>query len=75
MDTSAFDILIMPTLWVTFGGVVAGSALLFLMRTVENAVGHLSRASRSWREIGPIAGDPLPRTTRRFARCATRLHG
>ena len=55
METSAFQLLIVPTFWVTFGGVVAGSALLFLMRTAENAVIRFSIVSRSWRENRPIA--------------------
>jgi hypothetical protein len=70
METSAFHLLIVPTFWVTVGGVVAGSALLFLMRSAENAVRRFSRARRSWKENRPIACDTRSRTTRRLARAA-----
>jgi hypothetical protein len=42
METSAFDLLILPTLWVTFGGIVAGAGLLFMMQTIEKVIGTCS---------------------------------
>ena len=75
METTAFDLLIVPTLCVTFGGIVAGAALLFLMRTIETVLRHLSSASRSWLEFPPTVDDPPPRSAHRVARRAIKLHG
>ena len=45
METTAFDLLIVPTLLVTFGGIVAGAALLFLMRAIRALLDRI-RASQ-----------------------------
>jgi hypothetical protein len=64
-----------PTLCVTFGGIVLGAALLFLMQTIETVLRHLRSASRNWEEFPPTVLDPVPRPDRAVARRAIRLHG
>jgi hypothetical protein len=75
METSAFNIVVVPVLWVTLGGIVLGSVVLFLMRAVEMLLRQLGSASRSWDELRPVAHGPRPRHVRPVARRAMRLHG
>jgi hypothetical protein len=35
MDSSAFDLLVVPVLWGTLGSIGAGAALLVVMQTIE----------------------------------------
>jgi hypothetical protein len=75
MDTTAFDLLVVPTLWVTLAGIVAGAALLFLIRTIENVIMHFSSESHSSEEFPGTSVDPLPRPARPVTRGAVRFHG
>jgi hypothetical protein len=46
MGTSAFEILVVPVFWATFGGYFAGAALLFLMKAVAALLGHPGRPAQ-----------------------------
>jgi hypothetical protein len=74
METSAFHLVFVPILWGTFGGIVLGSVLLFLMRAVEKLLMYLGSASRSWDELPPVVHDPRPRLDRPAVRRAVRIH-
>jgi hypothetical protein len=74
METTAFDILIVPTIWVTFGGIVVGSVLHLLMQGVENAIRHLSSARDERESFLSTARDFLARRARPAGRGAMRLH-
>jgi hypothetical protein len=75
METSAFDLLLVPILWGTFWGIVVGSALQLLMRALECVLEHAGRALRSWKEHSTIAREPRPRLRRLPIRRPVRLHG
>jgi hypothetical protein len=75
METSALNLVFVPILWGTFGGIVLGSVLLFLMRSLEKLLMYLGSASRSWEELSPVAHDPRPRHARPATGPAVRLHG
>jgi hypothetical protein len=47
MGSSAFDIILVPVLWGTFLGIVAGMAILGVMNAVEALVDWLCRTARS----------------------------
>ncbi len=47
MGSSAFEIILIPVLWGTFLGIVAGIAILTVMNAVEALVGWLGRRARS----------------------------
>ena len=47
MGTSAFEILIVPVLWGTFGGCVAGAAIVVTMGAVEALIRRPDRAARA----------------------------
>jgi hypothetical protein len=47
MDSSAFDLLFLPILWGTLGGIGAGTVLLYAMQAVEAMLKKCSRAPRS----------------------------
>jgi hypothetical protein len=47
MDSSAFDLLFLPFLWGTLGGIGAGTVLLYAMQAVEAMLKKCSRAPRS----------------------------
>ena len=44
MDSSAFDLLFLPILWGTLGGIGAGTVLLYAMQAVEAMLKKCSRA-------------------------------
>jgi hypothetical protein len=75
METTAFDLLVVPTLWVTFGGIVVGAVLLFLMQGIENVLGHLGGPWREREKLPTTTRDLLSRPTRPVTRGAMRLHG
>jgi hypothetical protein len=47
MGSSAFEIILVPVLWGTFYGIVAGMAILAVMNAVEALVVWLGRKARS----------------------------
>jgi hypothetical protein len=47
MGSSAFEIILVPVLWGTFYGIVAGMAILAAMNAVEALVVWLGRKARS----------------------------
>jgi hypothetical protein len=47
MGSSAFEIILVPVLWGTFLGIVAGIAILAVMNAVEALVDWLGRKARS----------------------------
>jgi hypothetical protein len=53
MGESAFDVLIIPILWATFAGIVAGAAVLALINAVEAIAGHFPGPRTP--PAGPIA--------------------
>jgi hypothetical protein len=75
METTAFDLLIVPTLWVTLGGIIVGAVLLSLIQSVENALKHLGGARDDREPFPTTARDLLPRPARHVTRRAMRLHG
>jgi hypothetical protein len=75
MESSAFDLLLMPILWATFWGIVVGSALLLLMRALERLLEHVGRALSSWKDHSWVAREPRPRRGRLPIRRPVRLHG
>ena len=68
MGMSAFEILIVPVLWGTLGGFVAGAAILVLMNAAEALVGLPGRASRSRKTVPRPARDSPRRAHRAVAR-------
>ena len=66
MGSSAFEIILVPVLWGTFYGIVAGLAILAVMNAVEALVDWLGRRARSIEAVhraAPVA----PRRTYRPA--------
>jgi hypothetical protein len=51
MGLSAFDVLIVPVLWATFGAYVAGAAIFVVKQLVEALVGQLGRASQAFKAV------------------------
>ncbi len=49
MSHSAFDVLIVPVLWTTFGAYVAGAAIFVVKQWVDALVGRLGRASQAFK--------------------------
>jgi hypothetical protein len=47
MGSSAFEVILVPVLWGTFYGIVAGTAILAVMNAVEALVAWLGRKARS----------------------------
>jgi hypothetical protein len=47
MGSSAFEVILVPVLWGTFYGIVAGTAILAVMNAVEALVDWLGRKARS----------------------------
>jgi hypothetical protein len=47
MGSSAFEIILIPVLWGTFYGIVAGTAILAVMNAVEALVEWLGRRARA----------------------------
>jgi hypothetical protein len=64
MGTSAFEILIVPVIWGTFVGLIAGAAFLSLMNAIEEPVNHLGRLARSARARSQSARDSRRRAHR-----------
>jgi hypothetical protein len=75
MEATAFDLLIVPTLWVTFGGIVVGAVLLALMQWIENMLMHLAGAWREQEKFPPTGGDLLLRPARPVTHRKLTLHG
>jgi hypothetical protein len=65
MDSSAFDLLFLPILWGTLGGIGAGTVLLYAMQAVEAILKKCSRVPRSieltTRTVMPESSDPIGR--------------
>jgi hypothetical protein len=57
MGSSAFEVLIIPVLWTTFGGIVAGAAILSLMNAVQVWVGRLVRTASTLEAVQRVAED------------------
>jgi hypothetical protein len=68
MGTSAFEILVVPVFWATFGGYLAGAVLLFLMKAVAALLGHSGRPSQYPKMAPRSARDSLSRARRPIAR-------
>jgi hypothetical protein len=62
METSAFEIVFLPVLWGTVCGIIAGTAILTLMRGIEALVDRLGRWARSPKAM-PRTARPVPRGT------------
>jgi hypothetical protein len=76
MDSSAFDLLVVPILWGTLGSISAGAVLLLAMQTVEALLKHRVSTPASWEAEARSSRAPLPRTYRPAARGgAIRVHG
>ena len=66
MDSSAFDLLVVPILWGTLGAIGAGAVLLYVMQAVEamlkkcSSRATINRASHSDRPM-PESSDPIGR--------------
>jgi hypothetical protein len=67
MGSSAFEILIVPVLWATFGGILAGAAILVLMNAVTSLVVRLGQRLQS-RAEHQAARSSRPRAHRPVAR-------
>jgi hypothetical protein len=63
MGTTAFEILIVPTLWATFDGCLAGIAILVLMNGVAALADRLGRPSQS-PDMAPRSAHDSPRRAR-----------
>jgi hypothetical protein len=66
MGSSAFEIILMPVLWGTFCGIVAGMAILAVMKAVEALVDRLGHWARSFKVVHR-ATCAAPRRTHRPA--------
>jgi hypothetical protein len=66
MGSSAFEIILVPVLWGTFFGIVAGMAVLAVMNAVEALVDWLGRRAKSI-EVVHRASRAAPRRTHRSA--------
>jgi hypothetical protein len=66
MGSSAFEIILVPVLWGTFSGIVAGIAILAVMHAVEALVDRLGRRARSIEAVRRAAR-VAPRQTHRPA--------
>jgi hypothetical protein len=75
METSAFELFVVPTLWVTLGGLVVGTALLFLMRMVEGVLRSLAGAKPTWVERPAAGGAALHGRARAVPWTVVRIHG
>jgi len=64
MGSSAFEIILVPVLWGTFCGIVAGMAILAVMNAVEALVDRLGRRARSIEAVRPAARVAPRRTYR-----------
>ena len=73
MGTSAFEILIVPVVWATFSGYLAGVALHFVMGAVASLVGHTSHSHRSPGPACREARAPVRRSRRAIGRRAGSL--
>jgi hypothetical protein len=65
MDSSAFDLLFLPILWGTLGGIGVGTVLFYAMQAVEAMLIKCSRAPQSieptTRTVMPESSDPIGR--------------
>jgi len=64
MGSSAFEIVLVPVLWGTLCGIVAGMAILAVMNAVEALVGWLGRRARSIEAVHRAARVDRRRTYR-----------
>jgi hypothetical protein len=64
MGSSAFEIILVPVLWGTFWGIIAGMAILAVMNAVEALVDWLGRRARSIETVHRTARVPPRRTYR-----------
>jgi len=67
MGSSAFEIILVPVLWGTFCGIVAGMAILAVMNAVEALVEWLGRRARSIETVRRAARVDPRRAHRRAA--------
>jgi hypothetical protein len=77
MGSSAFEIVLVPVLWATFWGIVAGIAILAVMNVVEALVDWLGHRARSIEAVHRAARVSPRRTYRPAVRtCPSRgVHG
>jgi hypothetical protein len=75
METSAFELLVVPTLWVTFGSIVAGAALLSLIQTAEVVLQICGGSKRCSFEGSPAGPPTRLGRARPVKRGAVRFHG
>jgi hypothetical protein len=75
VETTAFDLLIVPTISITFGGIVVGAVVLFVMQGVENVLRYLGSAWQEREKFPQTAPDLAPRPARPVTRRVMRLHG
>jgi hypothetical protein len=76
MDSSAFDVLVVPILWGTVASIGAGAILLFVLRTVEAVLKQRFSIPESLQPTTRSGNSPLPWGYRRAARrSAIRAHG
>ena len=74
MESSAFDLLVVPVLWGTLGSIGAGAALLVVMQTIEALLKTWTSATETW-EPATRSGR-APQFYRPVARASTiRVHG
>jgi hypothetical protein len=63
MGSSAFELVLVPVLWGTVGGIGAGTVLLYAMQGVEAIIKKCSRAARSMEPATQSSREPLPVST------------
>jgi hypothetical protein len=63
MGSSAFDLVLVPVLWGTVGGIGAGTVLLYAMQGVEAVIKKCSSAARSMESATQNSREPLPVST------------
>jgi uncharacterized membrane protein YesL len=68
MNSSAFDVILMPVLWGTFWGIVAGMAILGVMNAVEALFVWLRRMAQSIQAVRRAARATPRRTYRPVVR-------
>jgi hypothetical protein len=64
MDTSAFDVLIVPVFWATLGSCIAGAASLGLMNAIEALAVRVAQRVRSRKAASRAACDRRGRVHR-----------
>jgi hypothetical protein len=74
MESSAFDLLVVPVLWGTLGSIGAGATLLVVMQTIEALLKKWVSAAATWEPATRSGRDP--QFHRPVARgSAIRVHG